>query len=123
MPVFGDDHLHMIRCALTILYGGVAPLRGELPSSRGNHRFREKLRRVKPLFAVGSYGRHSLSVLSPLLILKRRNLGVCQERGSLGMQLLEHLASLYTLVTALGKAIDSGASRPALTLSPWMGGS
>ena len=30
MPVFGDDHLHMIRCALTILYGGVAPLRGEI---------------------------------------------------------------------------------------------
>ena len=27
---FGADHLHMIRCALTTLYGGVAPLRGEI---------------------------------------------------------------------------------------------
>lgn len=30
MAAFGPDHLHMIRCALTILYGGVAPLRGEI---------------------------------------------------------------------------------------------
>ena len=28
--MFGEDHLHVIRCALTILYGGVAPLRGRV---------------------------------------------------------------------------------------------